>query len=77
MHIEAVLYHFVILVAFLSIVGCKSGEITQQEADKIHRYALILEPLLNIEKLDSLAGKRAATPRLSLLLAGEGTWRGC
>jgi hypothetical protein len=64
MHIEAVLYHFIILAALLSLAGCKSRQITQQEADEIHRYALILEPIINIDKLDGLAGKRAATPRI-------------
>ena len=58
------LHLLVILTISLSLAGCKSREITQQEADEIHRYVLILEPLINIDKLDGLAGKRAATPRL-------------
>ena len=69
-----------LLCSFLILSGCKNHEppvqaadkipqqvakeATQQEADAIHRYVQILEPLINVDKLDGLKGKRAATPRL-------------
>lgn len=72
--------HRLILVAVLvSLTACKSrqditaGEQSRapQEATpseqtntEIQHYSLILEPLVDTEKLDALAGKRAATPRL-------------
>jgi hypothetical protein len=55
------------LVSCLILCGCRGTRDDTQpnvKADEIHRYTLILEPLINTKKLDTLAGKRAATPRL-------------
>ena len=57
-----------ILVAFLvSLTACKSREDATQHVEtgtEIQRYAQILQPLIDSAKLDTLKGKRAATPRL-------------
>ena len=56
-----------LIAALVSFSACKGREDATKRVETdagIQRYALILEPLINIEKLDGLAGKRAATPRL-------------
>ena len=60
-----------ILASIASFIGCKEHhEAVEQQNDEakavasIERYAQILQPLIDPAKLDTLAGKRAATPRL-------------
>ena len=52
-----------ILTACIIITGCKSGR-TATAPPKQDKYAAIIAPLIDPAKLDTLAGKRAATPRL-------------
>mgnify|MGYP006110762615 CR=1 FL=1 len=60
-----------ILASITSLIGCKEHhEAVEQQNDEakavasIERYVHKLEPLINPAKLDALAGKRAATPRI-------------
>jgi hypothetical protein len=61
------------LLALLMVSGCRDqpeareqrpGAITETSEQEPSRYAAILAPLIDPAKLDSLKGKRAATPRL-------------
>jgi hypothetical protein len=58
------------LLAALISLSCQDAETTQTrlqgqaEAQEARRFSSILAPLIDQAKLDSLAGKRAATPRL-------------
>ena len=55
------------LASCLILSACKSREqanVRDQPDKDIQRHALIIAPLIDPAKLDTLAGKRAATPRL-------------
>jgi hypothetical protein len=60
----------IVLFAFILVTGCRDassiGTPTKKEAvEKVSsRYPAIVAPLIDPVKLDSLQGKRAATPRL-------------
>ena len=78
-HCNTVLFRLILAIVLVSLMACKSRqditagkqsrapqEATESEKPNasIQRFSQILEPLIDPEKLDALAGKRAATPRL-------------
>lgn len=70
-HANYVILRILILASIASFIGCKEHhEAVEQQNDEakavasIERYVHKLEPLIDPAKLDTLAGKRAATPRL-------------